>query len=204
VVDDDGPGLTATQREQVARRGQRLDESKPGSGARPIDRARGGEALWRRAQPRHRADRRTARRTSAAGRIARVISSPALLSSAPAFSLRSFAGGLFGRRLLPQLLAGEPRALGERLGTWPRRCSGEPPCCRRRSRSRSPIPRSPRSLPTRLAYRAMRSAISSGCSTSTVEWLITPGISTLSFGSLALPPQIFHSCSCRGFAASNE
>jgi signal transduction histidine kinase len=32
VVDDDGPGLTPAQREQVARRGQRLDESKPGSG----------------------------------------------------------------------------------------------------------------------------------------------------------------------------
>src|SRR5205807_325564 len=34
VVDDDGPGLTAAQREQIAtiRRGQRLDETKPGSG----------------------------------------------------------------------------------------------------------------------------------------------------------------------------
>ena len=34
VVDDDGPGLTAAQREQVgaARRGNRLDETKPGSG----------------------------------------------------------------------------------------------------------------------------------------------------------------------------
>jgi signal transduction histidine kinase len=32
VVDDDGPGLTPAQREQVARRGQRLDQSKPGSG----------------------------------------------------------------------------------------------------------------------------------------------------------------------------
>ncbi|MEX2034556.1 MAG: ATP-binding protein, partial [Xanthobacteraceae bacterium] len=32
VVDDDGPGLTPAQRAQVARRGQRLDESKPGSG----------------------------------------------------------------------------------------------------------------------------------------------------------------------------
>jgi signal transduction histidine kinase len=32
VVDDDGPGLTPGEREQVARRGQRLDESKPGSG----------------------------------------------------------------------------------------------------------------------------------------------------------------------------
>jgi signal transduction histidine kinase len=34
VVDDDGPGLTAAQREQIGtvRRGQRLDETKPGSG----------------------------------------------------------------------------------------------------------------------------------------------------------------------------
>jgi signal transduction histidine kinase len=32
VVDDDGPGLTAAQREQVGSRGRRLDETKPGSG----------------------------------------------------------------------------------------------------------------------------------------------------------------------------
>jgi signal transduction histidine kinase len=32
VVDDDGPGLNPAQRDQVARRGQRLDETKPGSG----------------------------------------------------------------------------------------------------------------------------------------------------------------------------
>ncbi|MGZ9092578.1 MAG: ATP-binding protein [Rhodoplanes sp.] len=32
VIDDDGPGLSATEREQVAQRGQRLDETKPGSG----------------------------------------------------------------------------------------------------------------------------------------------------------------------------
>jgi signal transduction histidine kinase len=32
IVDDDGPGLTADQREQVAQRGRRLDETKPGSG----------------------------------------------------------------------------------------------------------------------------------------------------------------------------
>src|ERR1044071_3835861 len=34
VVDDDGPGLTPSQRErvQVPRRGNRLDETKPGSG----------------------------------------------------------------------------------------------------------------------------------------------------------------------------
>ncbi len=32
IVDDDGPGLSPKQREQVARRGRRLDETKPGSG----------------------------------------------------------------------------------------------------------------------------------------------------------------------------
>lgn len=32
IVDDDGRGLSETERAQVARRGQRLDESKPGSG----------------------------------------------------------------------------------------------------------------------------------------------------------------------------
>ena len=33
VVDDDGPGLSPQQREQVARRGRRLDETKPGRGS---------------------------------------------------------------------------------------------------------------------------------------------------------------------------
>jgi signal transduction histidine kinase len=32
IVDDDGRGLSATELAQVSRRGQRLDESKPGSG----------------------------------------------------------------------------------------------------------------------------------------------------------------------------
>jgi signal transduction histidine kinase len=32
IVDDDGPGLSPAEREQVAQRGQRLDETKPGSG----------------------------------------------------------------------------------------------------------------------------------------------------------------------------
>ncbi|HEX2216236.1 MAG TPA: sensor histidine kinase [Xanthobacteraceae bacterium] len=32
VVDDDGPGLSPGERQQVSRRGQRLDETKPGSG----------------------------------------------------------------------------------------------------------------------------------------------------------------------------
>jgi len=32
IVDDDGPGLSPAEREQVAMRGERLDETKPGSG----------------------------------------------------------------------------------------------------------------------------------------------------------------------------
>jgi signal transduction histidine kinase len=32
TVDDDGRGLSAEERDQVAKRGQRLDESTPGSG----------------------------------------------------------------------------------------------------------------------------------------------------------------------------
>jgi signal transduction histidine kinase len=32
IVDDDGRGLSPTEREQVAKRGRRLDETKPGSG----------------------------------------------------------------------------------------------------------------------------------------------------------------------------
>jgi signal transduction histidine kinase len=32
IVDDDGPGLTEAERAKVGKRGQRLDESKPGSG----------------------------------------------------------------------------------------------------------------------------------------------------------------------------
>lgn len=32
IIDDDGPGLSPAERERVALRGQRLDESKPGSG----------------------------------------------------------------------------------------------------------------------------------------------------------------------------
>ena len=32
IVDDDGRGLSPSEREQVSKRGQRLDETKPGSG----------------------------------------------------------------------------------------------------------------------------------------------------------------------------
>src|SRR5262249_28314187 len=84
VVDDDGPGLTPQQREQVARPGRRLDETKPGPV--PGTRARteraeagmgvwarsGGRArkpLWRGAHPRHRADRGLARGADAARRV---------------------------------------------------------------------------------------------------------------------------------------
>ena len=69
VVDDDGPGLSPAQREQVARRGQRLDETKPGSGLGLSIVLELAGALRRRAQPRHRADRRLARRTGAAGGV---------------------------------------------------------------------------------------------------------------------------------------
>ena len=48
-----------------------------------------------------------------------------------------------------------------------------------------------------------RCATSSGCSTRTVDCVITPGIRTLSSGSLARLHSS-HSCSCRGLAASNE
>src|SRR5262245_40829361 len=59
------------------------------------------------------------------------------------------------------------------------------------------------SRPTTFAYRPIRSATSSGCSTRMVECEITPGIRTASFGNFA-PSQTFHSCSWRGLAASNE
>jgi signal transduction histidine kinase len=32
LVDDDGPGLTVEARQEVTKRGRRLDETKPGSG----------------------------------------------------------------------------------------------------------------------------------------------------------------------------
>ena len=59
VVDDDGPGLTPPSASRSARRGRRLDETKPGSGPRAVDRGRACAALWRRA-------RRSAPRRSAA------------------------------------------------------------------------------------------------------------------------------------------
>ena len=51
-----------------------------------------------------------------------------------------------------------------------------------------------RSRPTRLAKRRIRSATSSGCSTTLVAWLTTPGSISLSSGSLT-SCQTFHSCS---------
>src|SRR5258708_31245574 len=57
-----------------------------------------------------------------------------------------------------------------------------------------------RSRPTMSANRAMRCATSSGCSTSTVDCVITPGMSTLSSGSFTRFHSC-HSCSCPWFAA---
>ena len=69
VVDDDGRGLSPSEREQVAQRGRRLDETKPGSGLGLSIVVELAAPLWRRTQARHRAARRPARRTGAAGGI---------------------------------------------------------------------------------------------------------------------------------------
>ena len=70
VVDDDGPGLTASERERVqvrAAAAARRDQAR--LRPRPLDRGRSRGALRRRADARHRADRRPARRTGAAGGV---------------------------------------------------------------------------------------------------------------------------------------
>src|SRR5215468_5806127 len=59
------------------------------------------------------------------------------------------------------------------------------------------------SRPTILAKRQMRCATNSGCSTSTVELEMTPGMSTAPAGNFTFS-HTCHSCSWRGFAASNE
>src|SRR5690606_39976521 len=53
-----------------------------------------------------------------------------------------------------------------------------------------------RSAPTRFARRETRSATSSGCSTTFVEWETIPGMMYLASGSVT-SFQIFHSCSWR-------
>src|SRR5215469_18763730 len=57
------------------------------------------------------------------------------------------------------------------------------------------------SRPTSLAKRRSRSAISSGCSTILLAWVMTPGMSTLPSGTLTRSKR-WYSCSCRGLAAS--
>ncbi len=69
IVDDDGRGLSAAERAQVSRRGQRLDKSKPGSGlglSIVVDLA---APVWRQPYPRRRADRGAAGGTGAAGGV---------------------------------------------------------------------------------------------------------------------------------------
>ena len=72
VVDDDGPGLNPAQRDQVARRGRRLDETKPGSGlglsiVLELSTLYGGSL-----DAFDRADRRVARRARSAGGVSRL------------------------------------------------------------------------------------------------------------------------------------
>ena len=59
------------------------------------------------------------------------------------------------------------------------------------------------SRPTASAQRTIRSATISGCSIRLVEWVTTPGMSTLPSGSLT-SFHSFHSCSWRTLAASKE
>ena len=67
IVDDDGRGLSAAERAQVSRRGQRLDEIKAGFRARAFDRGRSRRPLRRQPVAGRRADRRLAGGTGAAG-----------------------------------------------------------------------------------------------------------------------------------------
>src|SRR5213078_312598 len=59
------------------------------------------------------------------------------------------------------------------------------------------------SRPMKSAKRMRRCATSSGCSTSTDELVMTPGMSTVPSGILA-SFHTAHSCSWRGLDASNE
>ena len=66
VVDDDGRGLSPSEREQVAKRGRRLDETKPGSGLGLSIVVELAGTLRRRLDAGHRATRRFARGIGAA------------------------------------------------------------------------------------------------------------------------------------------
>ena len=104
---------------------------------------------------------------------------------------------------LPKLLARDPRTFDQRLELRPddRRMhlvrSGE--------RGKAAVGAGDHALAADHVGEAARCrcATSSGCSTSTVDCVITPGISTLSSGILARFHSS-HSCSWRGLAASNE
>ena len=92
------------------------------------------------------------------------------------------------RTLPPQLLAGEAGAVDQRLELRPHdlRMHAREICHLRKAAVRA---RDHVLAPDEAAKRTIRSATSSGCSTMLVAWLITPGISTVSFGSLQLLPQ---------------
>src|SRR6185437_12528151 len=115
---------------------------------------------------------------------------------------RSIGPRLEGRTIDPQLsvfqrLGGERGALAECLHLGPGDFGME-----RQPKPQS-VPAMTFSLPTRLAKRWMRCDTSSGCSTTSVEWVTTPGITILPAGSFTVSHTAY-SCSCRAFAASNK
>ena len=73
VVDDDGPGLSPQQREQVARRGRRLDETKPGSGLGLSIVVESRQPVRRRAHARNGADRGLAGGVGAPGSLSGLV-----------------------------------------------------------------------------------------------------------------------------------
>ena len=100
--------------------------------------------------------------------------------------------------LSPQLLARKPRALDQRLELRPHD-RWMHPAIERALRETAVGARHDVSRPSKLANRWMRSDTSSGCSTTLVAWLMTPGIRMRPAGSLT-SFQTCHSCSCRGLA----
>jgi hypothetical protein len=100
--------------------------------------------------------------------------------------------------LFPPLFAGK-RALNERRAAHmmvSARGDETAPCAKPQ-----PVDAMTFSRPTSLARRTTRSATSSGCSTTLVAWLMTPGMSNVSFGNFTLS-HTRHSCSWRGLAPS--
>jgi len=71
IVDDDGRGLSPSEREQVSKRGQRLDENEAGLRAWPFNYCGTRHTLWWQLDAWHRAARRVTRGTGVAGCLVR-------------------------------------------------------------------------------------------------------------------------------------